>query len=108
MDVVAGVDFLSREAFWSLQSIDPQTGAPPSDPTQGFLPPNNSAGDGDGFVTYSVRGKSNAPSGTVIDALATIIFDQNDPIDTPAIFNTLDAGLPQASLRLPAGGGARR
>lgn len=98
VDVVAGVDFLSREAFWSLQSIDPQTGAPPSDPTQGFLPPNNAAGDGDGFVTYSVKAKSNAPSGTVVDALATIIFDQNDPLDTPAIFNTLDAGQPQASL----------
>jgi hypothetical protein len=36
------------------------------------------------------------PTGTRIDAEANIVFDLNAPIDTPAIFNTLDAGPPES------------
>ena len=58
------------------------------DPTVGFLPPNNGT-SGQGFVTFSVRADNEVRSLSQIDAEATIIFDQNDPIDTPPIFNTV-------------------
>ena len=43
------------------------------------------------------------PSGTRIENRARIVFDFNDPIDTPLVFNTLDAGTPSSQLDpLPA------
>ena len=46
---------------------------------------------------------TSAQTGDVIDAEARIIFDINEPIDTPPIFNTLDAGLPSSTVDvLPA------
>jgi len=44
-----------------------------------------------------VRTKSTVKTGDVIDAKAQIIFDTEEPIDTPPIFNTLDVNkLPQS------------
>ncbi|MEL7420578.1 MAG: putative Ig domain-containing protein, partial [Cyanobacteria bacterium J06555_3] len=94
LDVFAGIDIAKGEAFWELHSIDPETGEKPSDPLLGFLPPNLTKPEGDGFVTYTVRTDRDIETGTVIDAEATIIFDNNEPIDTPPIFNTIDAGQP--------------
>lgn len=66
------------------------TGQPPVDPGIGFLPPNMENGtDGEGFVTYSVRPRSSSKTYDVIQAEARIVFDNNDPIDTEAIFNTV-------------------
>jgi Ca2+-binding RTX toxin-like protein len=39
-------------------------------------------------------------TGTVIDAQAQIIFDTEIPIETPAIFNTIDAGKPTSTVEL--------
>ena len=65
-------------------------GQQPTDPSIGFLPPNPENGtEGQGYVTFSVRPKRDTPDLAVIDAEARIIFDQNDPIDTPPIFNTV-------------------
>jgi hypothetical protein len=85
VDVTAGIDTSTGEAFWEFFSIDP-----PTDPLKGFLPPNLLATEGDGFVNYSIKAKSNASTGSIIDAQARIVFDSNEPIDTPAIFNTID------------------
>ena len=96
VDVAAGIDIASKQAFWTLTTIDPNTGEIPQDPSIGFLPPNNDTGIGDGFVNYTIRPGRNVTTGTVIDALATIVFDNEAPIDTPPIFNTLDAGKPSS------------
>ena len=98
VDFTAGVNVITGEAFWFFQSIDPETGAPPVDALAGFLPPNHEEGEGEGFVTYSIRPKSNVQTGDVVDAEAQIIFDTEDPIDTPPIFNTLDAGRPTSAV----------
>jgi len=92
LDISAGIDLTNGQVFWELKSVDPETGEVPFDPLFGFLPPNADGSEGQGFVTYSVSPKAAAVSGTRIDAVATIIFDQNEPIDTPPIFNTLDGG----------------
>ncbi|MUH00351.1 hypothetical protein F7734_52020 [Scytonema sp. UIC 10036] len=98
VDVVAGIDVATGQAFWELTSIDPTTGVEPTNPLQGFLPPNITKPEGDGFVSYSVKPKSSVENGTVIDAQARIIFDINEPIDTPAIFNTIDKSKPTSTV----------
>jgi len=103
LDVAAGVDIVNNQAFWQFISIDPATGDVPTNPQLGFLPINTTSPEGEGFVQYTIRPDAGAPTGTVIDALATIVFDQEAPIDTPAIFNTLDGVAPDSSIDpLPA------
>ena len=103
IDFVAGVDLANNQAFWRLISVDPETGEPPLDAQLGFLPPNDENGAGEGFVTYSIQARSDAQTGDVIDAEARIIFDTEEPIDTPPIFNTLDAVTPTSAVdALPA------
>ena len=94
VDVVAGIDVAKGEIFWTLTTIDPNTGEIPVDPTIGFLPTNVTKGTGEGFVNYSIKPKADVTTGTVIDAQATIIFTSQEPIDTPSVFNTLDADKP--------------
>ena len=103
VDVTVSIDTITGLATWILQAVDPATGEAPADALLGFLPPNDENGAGEGFVTYTIKAKRDVPSGTRIDAQATIVFDTNEPIDTPPIFNTLDGAAPQSSINaLPA------
>lgn len=102
VDVFGGVDVDRRQAFWTFRSIDSASGQPPADPRAGFLPINNVSPRGEGFVSYSVKASVDAPSGDTLHALARIVFDTNDPIDTPPIFNTIDALAPTSAVhKLP-------
>ncbi len=98
LDVIAFIDVVVGRLVWEFTSIDPATGQIPVDRFVGFLPPNIAAPQGDGYVTYSVRSKSTAPHGARIDAAARIFFDDNAPVDTPPIFNTLDSNAPQSAV----------
>ena len=69
-------------------SYDYSIGEVPDDPSIGFLPPNNGT-SGQGFVTFRIQMNDQVPSLSRIDANASIIFDQNEPILTPPIFNTV-------------------
>ncbi len=94
VDVIARVDIATSSLIWEFTSIDPLTGEVPVDRFIGFLPPNVTRPEGDGFVSYSIRPRRTAANGSVIDAEARIFFDDNAPIDTPPIFNTLDNTTP--------------
>ena len=91
-------------ATWIFTTINPATGQAPVDPTVGFLPPDNSSGIGEGFVSYTILANPSDPTGTVIDAQATVTFDTQPPLNTPQIFSTIDAGtdLTSAIAPLPA------
>ncbi|MBN8515445.1 Calx-beta domain-containing protein [Accumulibacter sp.] len=103
VDVTAGIDVGTGIATWTFATIDPQTGEPTTDVFAGFLPPTDASGRGDGFVSYSVRPKGSVTSGAVIDAQASIVFDTEAAIVTPAVFNTLDSGVPESAVdSLPA------
>ncbi|TRU69655.1 MAG: hypothetical protein EWV55_20760, partial [Microcystis viridis Mv_BB_P_19951000_S69] len=103
VDVSAGVDVTTGETFWEFTTVEPTTGELPIDALTGFLPPNLTSPEGEGFVNYSVRPKRNLSTGTVIDAEAVIVFDINEPISTPPIFNTLDVDKPSSEVNdLPA------
>ncbi len=94
VNVTAGLDVVNHKIFWIFNSIDPNTGKTPIDPTKGLLPVNNSTGIGQGFVTYSIKPSLNAQTGDTIKAYADIIFDVNEPVTTNTHFNIVDAYAP--------------
>ncbi|HQU47112.1 MAG TPA: hypothetical protein PK867_30185, partial [Pirellulales bacterium] len=107
IQVTASIDVLTDTAAWVFQAIDPATGEAPTDPSVGFLPPDDAFGAGEGFVSYTVLPNATVKTGDVINAQATVVFDTNPPIDTKQIFNTIDTGgsLGSQVLALPANEG---
>jgi uncharacterized repeat protein (TIGR01451 family) len=77
---------------FTLTSLDPNTMQPVTDALAGFLPPNANGFEGQGYVFFSIKPKSDVKLGTVIKNTATIVFDDNAPIFTPTWSNLI--GLP--------------
>lgn len=103
VDVSAGLDIVNRRVIWLMTAIDPATGEQPLDPLRGLLPPNNAARDGEGYVTFTVKPRSDIPHRTNISNTAEIIFDINEPIVTNATSNLVDMIVPTSSVApLPA------
>ena len=103
VDVLAGIDILHNQAFWTFTTLDPNTGAVPSNPQIGFLPPDSSPPNGEGFVSYSVRPAASVTTGTTVAAQATIVFDNQPPMPTTFAYNKLEVGAPTSNvLPLPA------
>lgn len=96
VDITAGIDITTNEAFWIFRAIDPPTGQLPV--FNGFVPVNDAQHRGEGFANYTIRPKRDAKTGDVVHAKARIIFDTNEPIDTPEIFNTIDAVVPTSRV----------
>jgi hypothetical protein len=92
VDVTADFNPVTGLATWTFTSIDPTTLDVPSNPLEGFLPPDKVAGEGEGFVNYSILPKASATTGTPINAKATVVFDANTPLSTANFLNTLDVG----------------
>jgi len=83
---------------WTFTSIDPATLAQPMDPGIGFLPPDHTPPQGDGYVLYSVRPRTGLARGTTINAQAGVVFDTNAAIATNVFVNTLDIGGPTSRV----------
>jgi hypothetical protein len=98
VEIVAGLDLAKGEVTWEFTSIDPATGEQPWDPYVGFLPPNTNGVIGQGFVSYIIKPKADIFSGDIINAEARIFFDYNEPMDTPHVFNTVDADVPSSRV----------
>ncbi len=99
VQILAGVDLSTGVVSFRLTAIDPQTGEPPTSPLLGILPPNNEQHEGEGFVTFRVKPKRNTPTGTLITNSATIVFDEEQPITTNEVFNTIDALPPTTAMQ---------
>ncbi len=99
VDISAAVNPATGLFTWTFSSLDPTTLDIPINPFEGFLPPDDSEGDGEGFVTYTVQPTSSATTGTVINAQATVVFDTNAPINTKVVSNTVDATVPTGSVK---------
>jgi RHS repeat-associated protein len=69
----------------SFQSIAPATNLPPASLLTGFLPPEDGTGRGIGFVSFTIRPKSNLATGTPIRNVASIIFDRGELITTDQV-----------------------
>ncbi|MFN0129107.1 MAG: RHS repeat-associated core domain-containing protein [Verrucomicrobiales bacterium] len=98
VELIAALDSATRVMTFTLSALDPATGWAPEDPLTGLLYPNDDTRRGDGSISYFVTPKANLPSGTRIENRASIIFDVNDPIETPLVFNTLDADPPSSRI----------
>ena len=98
VDIIAQLDRATRIVTWKFDALDPETMDLPSDPSVGFLPPDKTEPEGEGHVSFSIRAKPNLPTGTRINAKATIVFDTNAPIDSNVATNTLDVGSPTSSV----------
>lgn len=82
---------------WTIQSLDPMTMEPTTNPYQGVLPVNY-YGDGVGFIDYSINLKQTFADGTAISNRAGIIFDQEAVIMTPTWTNIVDAVKPTSHI----------
>ncbi|MDB5348917.1 MAG: hypothetical protein JWN86_164 [Planctomycetota bacterium] len=103
VEVHAGLDRITRTISLTLQAFDPLTGWYSEDPLVGLLYPNDDTGRGAGSFSYLVRPNADSHSGADIENRARIVFDFNDPIDTPLVHNTLDGGAPISAIAaLPA------
>ncbi|NEQ47522.1 MAG: hypothetical protein F6K00_29860 [Leptolyngbya sp. SIOISBB] len=98
VDVIAGLDIPTRTVTWTFTAIDPTTGNPVADLAHGFLPSNDDSEQGQGFVTYSIQPQADSPTQTPINGQAAISFDDQSPISTAAVVNTLDADLPTSQV----------
>lgn len=116
----ASLDLATGRLRAVFRSIDPQTSLPP-DVLTGFLPPEDGAGRGQGFIEYTVEPRGGLPTGTQIRNVALISFDRQPTIATDQIdplnpaagsdpvkqaLVTIDSGAPSSSvLALPAESG---
>lgn len=73
------------------------------DITQGFLNPNVTSPEGEGFIGFSLKLLPGLPHQQIISNSASIIFDGNAPVVTPAWINTIDTIKPASNvIQLPA------
>ncbi len=99
VDVTASFDQQTGIVTWTFTSIDPTTlDQPTGDVLEGFLPPDKTAPQGQGWVSYFVQPKATDPTGTLIHAQASVVFDSNAPIDTQPFVNTIDSGAPTSGV----------
>ena len=102
-EIAASLDTDTRELTLEMMGLDPETGDLPEDIMLGILYPNDETGRGYGYMSYVVEHIDGLPTGTEITNKASIVFDWNDPIDTPLVINTIDADPPSSHVNpLPA------
>lgn len=96
--VSASLDPSTGMLRWTLEAIDPITGGTPEDPLAWFLPPNDAAHRGEGYVTFTVRPQAQLAAGAQITNVAQIIFDDNEAIWTNRVVNTIDRDSPTSRV----------
>ena len=94
VQIEAGIHLATGEVYANFYSIDPETGLPPqtTEETIGFLPPNLRDDDGyaidgrgQGHISYTIKARSDLPTGTEIRNIAYITFDGAMTIPTNAV-----------------------
>ncbi len=87
LNVQVALDFNVQTGLLTVTftSLDPSTGEAPTGVFDGFLPPNNSSGAGEGSVQYTVQPQAGLATGTQIRGVAQITFDTNPPIPTDLV-----------------------
>jgi hypothetical protein len=81
---------------WQLTTLDIATESIPL--LDGFLPPNVTSPEGEGYLYYSVSPRTTLQSGDQLESTASIYFDTNDPIVTNTWSNTIDVLPPTSSI----------
>jgi RHS repeat-associated protein len=105
LNVAVDLDFNVQMGVLTVTftSLDPLTGQAPAGVFDGFLPPDDGSGIGEGYVQYTVQPKVSLATGTTITQQASVVFDINAPIATNTVTNTIDSVAPTSSVNpLPA------
>ena len=90
-------DSVNGVANWVFSTLDPITLEEINIPNRGFLPVNY-YGEGIGEVMFTINRKNNLVDSTLIPNYATIIFDNNEGINTSLWQNVVDVTPPQSSV----------
>jgi uncharacterized protein YjdB len=98
VDVEGFYDPAAQMITWSMSTINPATGDLDTSPTAGFLPPDDTAGNGEGYVAWTAAALPSLPTGTALVTSASIVFDRNPAIGTGTWTNTIDADAPDANI----------
>ena len=98
VEIEAVLDVGTRELTLTIIGLDPATGLLPENTMAGILYPNDDTGRGEGYISYKVKPKDGLPTGSEITNKASIIFDWNDPIETPLVLYTIDAAGPTSQV----------
>lgn len=85
-------------ATWTMRSLDPMTLEDTDNANQGVLPVNTDGTSGIGNILYTVDLLEKFDDGTSISNMASIVFDNNEAINTPVWTNTVDAVCPSSSI----------
>jgi hypothetical protein len=85
---------------WTFTSLDPDSGTPTVEPELGFLPPNRTQPEGEGFVSFTVEARKDFDETLPVRNRAAIFFDANEPVITNTWSNRIDR-TPPASRVLP-------
>lgn len=96
--VIGQLDTATGLLTTTYTSLDPDTMRLVSDPFDGFLPPNVSPPEGEGFIRFMVDLKPGYQHLDEIGNKASIYFDANDPIETPIWVNTIDQQPPTSAV----------
>ncbi|HTW97802.1 MAG TPA: carboxypeptidase regulatory-like domain-containing protein [Acidimicrobiales bacterium] len=91
-------DASTNTITWAIEAINPATGDVDGTPSGGFLPPDDTAGDGEGYVSFQAEADPALTTGTTVDVRASVIFDKNAPIVTNLWSNTIDGTPPSATV----------
>lgn len=96
---VSGImDTLTGIVRWQFITLDAKTRDLPLNPDAGFLPPNRLAPEGEGSVSFSIALKPSVKDGDLIENMACIVFDANDPIRTDTYRNRIDEERPTSTI----------
>ncbi|MBM2815413.1 MAG: hypothetical protein HW421_2175 [Ignavibacteria bacterium] len=98
LKVNAKFDTVTGIVKWQYITLDKKTMDYPEDPDAGFLPPNKTSPEGEGFVSFDIKLINTLKNNDSIANQAKIIFDLNEPIFTNKYSNTLDFNLPKSKL----------
>lgn len=85
-------------AKWTFKALDPYTLDPVENSLQGFLPVNLDGVSGTGTISYMVGLNDGLAHLSPVANKASIIFDDNKPIETPKWVNVTDYIRPSASI----------
>ena len=91
------LDKASGNAEWTIRTLDPMTLEPATEMIQGVLPVND-GGNGCGEIQFDIDLRQGLDNGLKFGNKATIVFDKNDPIETPLWENVTDYTLPEARI----------
>ena len=99
----AFLDTANNVLKWTFESLDPVTRELVVGVNDGFLNPNVTSPEGEGFVSFSIMPLPNRPHLQQVQNRAEIIFDENASIFTNYWVNTIDKVGPSSQvLPLPA------